>query len=188
MNRTIVGAGQTIEVRMPSSEEITALRRAKLSPEAARKFVKNCLVSPPLHELTATKPAIVLPLAAQILEIYGLTTTIFQVDEDEMDGALATAFVEAQTKGFQGLSAVQVPLETEPEPLVFIFRQPKEREIEDVQRDEKSVAVQEAFVRRICVHGPLDRVEKAYPGLWVPLAMYVIERNGFDEEFRLGKA
>ena len=147
MNRTFNAAkwGLRIEVRAPTLEELTALRRAGGSPDAARKLVRACLVSPSLTEVLAKAPGAVLVLLGHILSVYGLTAELSLLDEEDYDEETAKAVVEAERKGFSGLFVVAFAPETEPATLSFVLRVPRDQELAEVMRDAIAAGTFAAF-------------------------------------------
>lgn len=193
MQREFYGYGQTITTRMPSIDELTLFWRthAKGShQEAQKKLAKACLVEPPLADLLKKYPGCVRNISDAVLNVYGAGDTgTMSLDQDELGDEAAAAWVAAEGKGFgpEELFAFTLRIHTDPDDLVFIFRMPSPREIEDVKRDALSIAVDRNFVQKICVFGPLKVIEEKYIGAYTPLAMYALERAGNEEELILKK-
>lgn len=196
MNRTFQGFGEEITVRMPSMIELSHFFQ-NLSPSkvdkniiAQKKLVKMCMLEPSFIDLVKKKPGCVSSICDAILNIYGSgDLNIMPLDQDELDDTVAAAWVEAEGKGFSAseLFAFSVRVASEDEDLVFIFRMPSQREIEDMRRDLFSIAVDKAFVDKICVHGPLKLVEEKYIGLYTGLSLYAHDRAGNEEKLVLKK-
>lgn len=181
---TINGWGETISARMPTLAELSSLREDQ-SPDKLKKLAKACMVSPPASEFFSRKPGAAIKMGSLILQACGAVGDLTVLDEDELDEELAAAFLAAQDKGFEALSAVVARVGSAEYRL--ILRDAREREVDEYMKTESAEAAAK-LVRRLCVYPEKLELEASAPGLYLSLSKYALDRVGMFEDATLGEA
>lgn len=193
MNRVFRGFGERIEVKAPTGDLLGALQANRNGLDEMRALCKGALVSPTLADLEKKSPACARPLARMIAGLYGLSdpSEVLELEENDIDPALAAVMVEREAAGFSGLYAMRfVPDPAlKEEPLTLLLRAAKSaRDLDEVNRNPHSHAAAVAVTKRLCVHGPIEELEKRFPGAFGPIALMILSKAGLVEELTVGEA
>jgi hypothetical protein len=191
MNRTIKGLARdvVVEVRRPTLAELTKLRTAGATPAALAAFLRSVLVSHKLTELTALKPACVAPLATLVMEAYGLSADLDELDPEELDEEQAAAYAAAEKAGFsQPFTALRYAPKVGPAVFV-LMRAPGPLDFREIEEQPKSLDAARSLTAKLCVQqpSPLALIDEHYPGLYHPISSVLYTRHAADEELTLGE-
>jgi len=172
----------SLSARMPTLDEIQAVRKENGSASAFKDMARACV--PNLSEVLRLKPAAGPKIGMLVFAASGTGAEVRKLGEDELDGEMAVGYVEAEKKGFGALHPISV--EHRGEQIELILREPREVECDAIAAKESARAFK-ALIDKITVWGAKDFQDRA-PGLYVALGIYILEAVGLNEEATLGEA
>lgn len=179
---SITIAGMQLSARMPTLDELQAVRKEQGSAPAFKDLARACVSN--LSDVLKAKPAAGPKIGMLIFAASGTGAELRKLGEDELEGDMAAGFVEAEKKGFGTLHPIAV--DHGGERFELILREPREVECDAIAAKESARAYK-ALIDKITVWGARDFQDRA-PGLYVALGIYILEAVGLNEEATLGEA